>query len=374
MALDCVCEVAGFEPAVGEQRAATPNFGRRPRILIATDAWRPQVNGVVRTLEMLAEAADQMGIDILFLTPERFLTIGLPSYPEIRLALTTPGRIAAIIEAMRPDAIHIATEGSLGLLTRHYCSSRGLPFTTCYHTKYPEYLAARAPIPRAWSYGALRRFHGGASATMVATPTLQRELAAQGFENLVVWRRGIDLDPFLGAVRSPLAGIAGPVFLFVGRVAVEKNIEAFLDLDLPGTKIVVGDGPARANLMRRYPDALFPGKKSGAELIAYYAAADVFVFPSLTDTFGLVMLEALAAGTPVAAFPVTGPREVLGASGCGCLDEDLRAAVLGALTIDRQACRRYASRFTMQASARSFFTNIASVIPVPALAARLAGC
>jgi glycosyltransferase involved in cell wall biosynthesis len=236
-----------------------------------------------------------------------------------------------------------------------------------------RWIAARAPIPLSWSYAALRRFHGGAAATMVATPTLQQELDAQGFGNLVVWRRGIDLDPFLGAKRTPLEGVEGPVFLFVGRVAVEKNIEAFLDLDLPGTRIVVGDGPARAALMRRYPDVLFPGKKSGADLVAYYAAADVFVFPSLTDTFGLVMLEALAAGTPVAAFPVTGPREVLGSSDCGCMSQDLRAAALTALAIDRQACRRYASRFTMQASARSFFTNIANVIPVPALAARLAG-
>ena len=342
----------------------------RLRLLIATDAWKPQVNGVVRTLEMLAQETENLGIETIFLTPENFVTIGMPTYPEIRLSLTTPGRIRKVIDDLRPDAIHIATEGPLGLLTRGYCLANKRRFTTCYHTKYPEYVAARAPVPLAWSYGVLRWFHGAAAATMVATPALKAELAAQGFRNLLVWRRGIDLAPFLAAERRPLAW-PRPLFLYVGRVAVEKNLDAFLSLDLPGTKVIVGDGPNRADLQKRYPDAAFLGKRSGTELAALYASADAFVFPSQTDTFGLVMLEALAAGTPVAAFPVTGPREVLGDSGCGYLSNDLREAALGALRISRSACRAYASRFTMRASAISFFDNMSQALDMPQLSQRI---
>lgn len=332
--------------------------GRKPRVLIASDAWRPQVNGVVRTLEMLERALQGLGVSVTFLTPEPFPTVGLPTYPEIRLALATPGAIARAVEAARPDAIHIATEGPLGVLMRRHCLARHLPFTTCYHTRYPEYLAARLPIPLAWSYAALRRFHASAVRTLVATPALRNELADHGFSNLSLWQRGIDLSPFLAAARGDM-GLARPVHLFVGRVAVEKNIDAFLSLNLPGSKVVVGDGPALAGLERRFPEAHFLGRRSGSELARIFACADVLVFPSRTDTFGLVMLEALASGTPVAAFPVAGPREVIGLSGCGCLDEDLAAAAAAARSIDPASCRRYASQFDMRQSAVSFLDNLA---------------
>lgn len=341
----------------------------RPRILIATDAWRPQVNGVVRTLEMLADETDRLGVETVFLTPDRFRTIGMPTYPEIRLSLAGLKTVSAAIEELRPDAIHVATEGPLGLLTRRYCLVRKRRFTTCYHTKYPEYLAARAPIPLSWSYAVLRRFHGAASATMVATEALKQELACRGFENLVIWRRGINIEPFVSAERREMPWKA-PVFLSVGRVAVEKNLEAFLSLDLPGSKVVVGDGPARADLQRRYPDAHFLGVRSGAALAEVYASADVFVFPSMTDTFGLVMLEALAAGLPIAAYPVTGPREILSGAGeaCGRMSQDLQEAALGALNLSRFDCRAYGAQYTMRSSAISFLDNMAQALEMPELA------
>jgi glycosyltransferase involved in cell wall biosynthesis len=341
---------------------ASPPVGgsgsRAPHVLIATDAWQPQVNGVVRTLEMLEGELRSLGVRVSFITPEPFPTFGMPSYPEIRLALATRSAISQAVQAAQPDAIHIATEGPIGLIVRQHCVAHQLPFTTCYHTRYPEYVAARLPIPLAWSYAVLRRFHAAAVRTMVATPTLRNELAGHGFANLSLWQRGIDLSPLLSAAREDL-GFEPPVHLFVGRIAVEKNIDAFLSLDLPGSKVVVGDGPARAALERQFPEAHFLGSRSGADLARLYASADVFVFPSRTDTFGLVMLEALATGTPVAAFPVAGPREVIGASGCGALDEDLAVAAAVARSIDRDACRRYASQFGMRQSALSFLRNLA---------------
>jgi glycosyltransferase involved in cell wall biosynthesis len=329
------------------------------RVLIVSDAWKPQVNGVVRTLEWLCREAPSFGVEVVMLTPDQFRSVPMPTYREIRLSLALPGTVARRIEALRPDAIHIATEGPLGFLARLYCVRKGLPFTTCYHTRFPEYVAARAPVPLAWTYAALRRFHNRAAATLVATDALRNELAAHGFSKLKIWRRGVDVDLFRSGERKD-TGLARPVALYVGRVAVEKNIEAFLSLDLPGTKMIVGDGPARAELARKYPQARFMGLRSGKELADLYASADVFVFPSRTDTFGLVMLEALAAGTPVAALPVTGPLEVLGNSGCGVLDENLRDATLAALEIPRDTCRAFGSRHGMRESAQNFFEHVSA--------------
>ena len=327
------------------------------RILIVSDAWHPQVNGVVRTLEWLRREAHRFGATVDFLTPDGFLSVPMPTYREIRLTLASPRTIGARIDALEPDAIHIATEGPLGYLARRHCIRTGKAFTTCYHTRFPEYLAARLPVPLAWSYAALRRFHGAAAATLVATPGLQAELRGHGFTKLKVWRRGVDVGLFRRGAPC-LSHLPRPILLSVGRVSVEKNVEAFLALDLPGSKVVVGEGPALHDLRARYPDAHFLGLRSGLELADLYASADVFVFPSRTDTFGLVMLEAMAAGTPVAAYPVTGPRDVLGASGCGVMSEDLAQAVQQALTIPREACRAYAAEFGMTESARSFFSHL----------------
>jgi glycosyltransferase involved in cell wall biosynthesis len=329
------------------------------RILVATDAWHPQVNGVVRTLTHMAEAASAFGVEISFLTPQSFRTVAMPSYPDLRLALPGPARIARLIADARPDSIHIATEGPIGLLVRRYCRQHKLPFTTSFHTRFPEYISARLPIPEPWIWRALRAFHGSSQAVMAATPALAGELRARGFRNVVLWPRGVDASQF--HPRTADLGLPRPVFLCVGRVAVEKNLEAFLDLDLPGTKVIVGDGPARAALTRKYPRAVFLGARQGEELAEAYAAADVFVFPSKTDTFGLVLLEALASGLPVAAFPVTGPRDVIGNEPVGALNEDLRIACLTAVTISPQACLAFAARHTWEASARAFVDNIANV-------------
>ncbi len=329
------------------------------RILVATDAWHPQVNGVVRTLAMMAEAAKTFGVDVSFVTPQSFRTFAMPSYPDLRLALPGPSKIARLIEDARPDSIHIATEGPIGMLVRRYCRDNELPFTTSFHTRFPEYISARLPIPESWIWAALRWFHGTSQAVMAATPALASELRARGFRNVVLWPRGVDTGQF--HPRAADLGLPRPVFLCVGRVAVEKNLEAFLELDLPGTKVIVGDGPARAALARKYPQTVFVGSRQGEELAGAYAAADVFVFPSRTDTFGLVLLEALASGLPVAAFPVTGPRDVIGNEPVGVLNEDLRYACLSALTISRQACLDFAAKHTWETSARAFVDNMAEV-------------
>ena len=282
------------------------------RILVATDAWHPQVNGVVRTLTMMARAAQAFGNDVSFLTPQSFRTFAMPSYPDLRVALPGAAKIARLIAEARPDSIHIATEGPIGLAVRRYCRRRGLPFTTSFHTRFPEYISARLPIPESWIWSALRWFHGTSQAVMAATPALAGELRGCGFRNVVLWPRGVDAQLF--RPRAVDLGLPRPIFLSVGRVAVEKNLDAFLELDLPGTKVVAGDGPARAALQRKYPQAVFLGALHGEALAEAYAAADVFVFPSKTDTFGLVLLEALASGVPVAAFPVTGPRDVIGSA------------------------------------------------------------
>jgi glycosyltransferase involved in cell wall biosynthesis len=334
------------------------------RILVATDAWHPQVNGVVRTLAMMAEAARTFGVEVSFLTPQSFHTFAMPSYRDLRVALPYQAKIARLIEDARPDSIHIATEGPIGLLVRRYCRKQELPFTTSFHTRFPEYISARLPIPESWIWAALRAFHKPSQAVMAATPALANELRARGFRNVVLWPRGVDARHF--HPRPVDLGLPRPVFLCVGRVAVEKNLEAFLELDLPGTKVIVGDGPARAALARNYPQAVFLGARQGEALAEAYAAADVFVFPSKTDTFGLVLLEALASGLPVAAFPVTGPRDVIGAAPVGALNDDLRAACLSALTISRQACLEFAAEHTWDASARAFVENISNLRSDPA--------
>jgi glycosyltransferase involved in cell wall biosynthesis len=329
------------------------------RILVATDAWHPQVNGVVRTLTTMAEAAKALGVDVSFLTPQSFRTFAMPSYPDLRVALPYQAKIARLIADARPDSIHIATEGPIGLLVRRYCRKQGLPFTTSFHTRFPEYISARLPVPESWIWRVLRRFHGASQAVMAATPALASELRARGFRNVVLWPRGVDARQF--HPRTVDLGLPRPVFLCVGRVAVEKNLEAFLELELPGTKVIVGDGPARGALARKYPQAVFLGARQGEELAEAYAGADVFVFPSKTDTFGLVLLEALASGLPVAAFPVTGPRDVIGNAPVGVLYDDLNIACLAALHISPQTCLEFAARHTWEASARAFVENITDV-------------
>ena len=331
------------------------------KILVATDAWHPQVNGVVRTLGHTAREARALGYEIDFLSPNEFLTLPMPSYPEIRLALTRPGAVERRLEKLQPDAIHIATEGPIGHAMRRVCIRRGLPFTTSFHTRFPDYLAERLPIPERWTREAtwawLRRFHSAGAAVMAATPTLATELTDRGFRNVKLWPRGVDADLFRPREKS-MIDLPRPIFLTVGRLAVEKNVEAFLALDLPGTKLVVGDGPARAGLARKYPKAVFLGAKQGEALAEIYSAADAFVFPSLTDTFGLVLLEALASGVPVAAFPAAAPRDVIGEAPIGRLDENLQRACLEALECSREECRAFALRMTWEACARIFLTHV----------------
>jgi len=324
--------------------------------LIATDAWRPQVNGVVRTLGALARAAAKIGVEIEFLSPDGFWTFPVPTYPGLRLALPRRKAIAARIEKARADAIHVATEGPIGHAARNYCMTAGRPFTTSYTTRFPEYIAARSPIPASWIYAALRRFHAAAAITMVATPSLMNELSGRGFANLGMWTSGVDVDLF-SPDRAIDLDFPRPIFMTVGRVAVEKNLPAFLSLDLPGTKVIIGAGPQEAELKRRFPAAKFLGQLDNGILAAHLAAADVFVFPSLTDTFGIVQLEALASGVPVAAFPVSGPRDVIGKHPVGVLDDDLRVACMQALWISRETCREFALRYSWENSAREFVAH-----------------
>jgi glycosyltransferase involved in cell wall biosynthesis len=334
------------------------------KILVATDAWHPQVNGVVRTLTMMAQAARGLGAEVDFLTPDSFRTVAMPSYRDLRVALPRPAKIAQAIEQSGPDSIHIATEGPIGLLVRRYCIKQGLPFTTSFHTRFPDYVSARAPVPESWVWATLRWFHGASRAVMAATPALADELRTRGFDNVVLWPRGVDTNLF--HPRDVDLCLPKPVFLCVGRVAVEKNLEAFLSLDLPGTKVIVGDGPARFELEQAYPDAVFLGALEGEGLAAVYASADVFVFPSKTDTFGLVLLEALASGLPVAAFPVAGPRDVIGSAPVGCLSVDLREACLSALQISRRTCVEFAAEHSWEASARVFIGHMPRLEPAAA--------
>ncbi len=369
----------------GSGRAAVLEFppdavdpGQTLRVLIATDAWRPQVNGVVHTLEATAKAARSLGVEVSFLTPDGFPTVGMPSYPGIRLALPRQRQIARRIAEIDPHAVHIATEGPIGYCVRRYCVAQRRSFTTSLHTRFAEYVAARWPVPPRWTWKLMRWFYNAGCGTMVSTASLARELREHGFNNVLRWPRGVDAALF-NPTRARDLGLERPVFLTVGRVAVEKNVDAFLSLDLPGTKVVVGDGPARQMLQARYRNVVFMGEKRGEDLAALYASADVFVFPSRTDTFGLVLLEALASGVPVAGFPVAATQDVVGSAAVAVLDEDLRGACLRALNIPRHLCRQYGETVTWEASARSFLSNLvnfrhSTAVPlVPALQSRRTG-
>lgn len=326
-------------------------------VLIVTDAWHPQINGVVRSIELVAAEMEKRGITVKMLTPNAFKTFPMPGYGEIRLSRTLMKPVYAKIEEAGADAIHIATEGPLGIIARRWCRRNKVPFSTAYHTQFPEYLRARLPVPLRWSYRFLRWFHGAAKYCLVGTPHLKTLLENRGFNNAVIWQKGVDTALFNPARRGELP-YPGPVFLYVGRVAVEKNIEAFLGLDLPGTKLVVGGGPSLERLKAEYTDVTFLGPKQGEELATLFASADVFVFPSRTDTFGLVLLEALASGTPVAAYPVTGPIDVIGDAPVGVLDADLRTAALKALDVSREECRAYAENFSWAASTDQFLSYL----------------
>ncbi|SCX06193.1 bifunctional monoglucosyl/glucuronosyl diacylglycerol synthase [Agrobacterium rosae] len=332
------------------------------KITIVTDAWHPQVNGVVRSIENTNAELERMGVEVCMVTPQSFHSIPCPTYPEIRLSVAGYRRVSKEIEKSQPSYVHIATEGPLGFMARRWCIKHGMRFSTSYHTRFPEYVAARFPIPESWLYGFVRWFHNGGSACMVATPSLETELDARGVRNLKRWSRGIDSALF--HPREKLAhpfDLPRPIFMTVGRVSVEKNLPEFLDLDLPGSKVVIGDGPARAELEEKYPDVHFTGIKTGEELANAYAQADVFVFPSKTDTFGNTILEALASGVPVAAFPVTGPIDILGAHPmAGALNPNLRTACLDALNCSAEAALALSKTYSWEKASRQFLDNVTS--------------
>lgn len=334
------------------------------RLLIVTDAWHPQTNGVVRSLHAVGDEFKARGWVLDYLTPAMFWRLPMPTYPEIELALAPRRAIGTHIARFRPDHIHIATEGPLGFQARLYCEQAGLAFTSSYHTRFPEYLAARAPIPEHLSYAYLRWFHSGASATLVPTKTMAKTLKNHGFSRVKVWTRGVNAQLFTPGPKTRFVDWPAPHLLYVGRVAVEKNIEAFLKLKTAGTKIVVGDGPQRDEVQRAYPEVKFLGPQRGAELTALYQSADVFVFPSRTDTFGNVIIEALSCGVPVAAYPVCGPIDILTDPQCGALDEDLGQAVAQALTLSPEAARRHAGNFTWSRCADLMCENFVPAHPV----------
>ena len=328
------------------------------KIAIVSDAWHPQVNGVVTTLTKTIAKLESWSHRVLAVTPALFQTLPCPSYPEISLALAPYRKTAWLLDEFNPHSVHVATEGPLGWAARRYCLRRKLNFTTSYHTRFPEYIRLRVPIPLSWSYAVVRSFHKAAAATMVASEHLAAELTGHGFRNLKIWSRGVDTEFFRPGDKNFLAA-PRPIYLYAGRVAVEKNIEDFLRLPLSGSKFVIGDGPDLARLRNKYTDVFFPGYKRGWELAAYMTAADVFVFPSRTDTFGLVMLEAMACGVPVAAYPVSGPAGLVRNGENGVLNQDLARAALAALAVDPQACRDFARRFSWKVCTRQFLGNLA---------------
>lgn len=343
-----------------------PRDSMRPmRIMLASDAWEPQVNGVVRTLTRVVSELEAMGHTVEVIHPGQFKTFPLPTYAEIKVAIGVYEPVQERFKAFEPEAVHIATEGPIGLAARRICVEWKLPFTTSYHTRFPEYVSARLPLPLAAGYAYMKWFHKPSGRLMVATPTMREELSRHGFRNISAWSRGVDTEQFHPRREGEpdiFEGLARPIFLNVGRVAVEKNIEAFVALDLPGTKVVVGPGPQLEELKAKYPEVVFKGPKSGAELAAHYACADVFVFPSLTDTFGLVILEAMAAGTPVAAYPAPGPIDLIPGSAAGVLaltaTEGLREACIQAMDLDRTRVRAFAETFSWRACAEDFVKNL----------------
>lgn len=326
------------------------------RIAIVTDAWEPQVNGVVTTLKTTQQTLNQLGNTVEVFTPNKFKTIPCPTYPEIRLAINPKKLLKKELDLFAPDAIHIATEGPMGLAARSICKKNNWSFTTSYHTQFPEYIRERAPIPLDITYTFFRWFHSGAAHTLVGTQQQKELLSSHGFKNLVLWPRGVDTNVFTQGDKNYLAD-ERPISIYVGRVSVEKNIEAFLKLELPGTKYVVGDGPAYNELKQKYSEVKFVGYKFGEELAKYIAASDVFVFPSKTDTFGIVMLEAMACGVPVAAYPVTGPIDVVRNDLTGCLNEDLTQAITCALQLNPKDCLEQASEFTWEKASKTFAAN-----------------
>lgn len=341
------------------------------RIMLITDAWEPQVNGVVRTMKRVIAECEAMGHEWEIVSPaDGFFTVPLPTYSEIKLAIGARKAIEERFNLFEPDAVHIATEGTLGMAGRTMCLKMRHPFTTSYHTRFPEYVSARVPIPVSWGYSFVRWFHKYSGKVMVATPSMRQELVEQRFINVVSWTRGVDTDLFSpdkrmesDAADDPFKGLPRPIFLNVGRVAVEKNIEAFLNLDLPGSKVVVGEGPQLEELKRKYQGVTFLGAKFGEELAQCFASADVFAFPSLTDTFGLVILEAMAAGTPVAAYDAPGPKDIIPGSDAGIIHDDLKEACIEALKLDRPTARAYAEQYSWRACAEAFIENLE---PLPA--------
>ncbi len=346
--------------------------GTQPRlkVALATDAWFPQVNGVVRTLAATVAELDRRGYEVELITPQRFATLPMPGYSQIRLALAPRFTARRLLDAFKPDIVHIATEGPIGWSARGWCKSRGVPFTSAFHTRFPDYLAVRTGVDAEWFWPLMRRFHGPSRAVLVSTPSLAEELATRGIPHTAPWGRGIDgwtfrpnHDP-----HPAMADLPRPVMLNVGRVALEKNLEAFLGADVPGTKVVVGDGPALESLQAKYPDAVFLGALAGEELAGAYCAADCFVFPSKTDTFGLVLIEALACGVPVAAYPVHGPLDIVGRDGRGgphrmpatfaALDDDLAVAIGKAVRLDRSAAAIYGARFTWEKATDQFLAAL----------------
>lgn len=332
------------------------------RIAIVTDAWLPQMNGVVRTLTTTCDILRKQGHELLVISPDQFASIPCPTYPEIRLAIGRPGAVSRKLRAFAPDAIHIATEGPLGMAARRFCARTDTRFTTAYHTQFPEYVARRTHLPARWFWRYIEWFHAPARRVLVATESIRKELREHGLGKLHHWTRGVDLACFDPLAQRPAeyASLPRPIQLYVGRVSVEKNIEAFLEAKHPGSKVVVGDGPALEKLRQKYPETHFLGRKSGRELAGCYAGADVFVFPSRTDTFGLVMIEALACGTPVAAFPVAGPRDIV-TDDVGALSEDLDRAIDAALYCDRRACAEYGAGFSWEAATEQFLAGLAAL-------------
>ncbi|GGE17690.1 GDP-mannose-dependent alpha-mannosyltransferase [Aureimonas endophytica] len=338
------------------------------RILIATDAWKPQINGVVRVFDITADHLRAMGHEVAVIGPDSFaLTLPAPSYPEVRLALPFGGRLGRLIEDFSPDAIHVPVEGPIGLAARRWCLKRGLPFTTSFHTRFGDYFETRLGIDARHFYRMQRWFHDAGAGFMVQTDSLERQLGAYGFRRIRRWGRAVDTERFRPWREAPgfdpdFLGLPRPIFAYVGRVAREKNLEAFFRLDLPGTKLVVGDGPSLAEYRAAWPKVHFTGYRHGDDLARHFAAADVFVLPSRFETFGLVVLEALACGTPVAALPVPGPLDIVGAAPeVASLSEDLAQAAEDALALDRTACRRFAERFSWAECTRQFSANLVRI-------------